>query len=259
MQAVKNEFTQQVFLGEETTFTLPSGNEIKARETNGDDDETLSNASAAGEGANIINFLASVVTHDKSLGRKPTVEDIVDWPLGDKYYAIYKIRIHNHGSELVFKEKSSKGVEVDFTQDLKEFDFFTPDPTNPSKKPSGQEAKPYPKGMQREVEFSTSRGNLFKFKILNSVLESKQLASTADITKNTPLTLRELKRLNNGQWELVTYFGIFPSKEMSEIRSAVEKLDPVFDPTVFITFPDGEQRAISLLAIPTFYFPEAQI
>lgn len=258
MQSSKTtELTQQVFLGEETTIKLPSGNEIKIREANGDDDELLSSASAAKDGVNIINFLVSITTWDKNLKRRPTVEDVMDWPINDKYYAIFKQRILNHGPILNFTERSSNDIESTFTQDLSEFDFFD---GGENKKPTGNEVVPYPQGSKREVEFTTSRGNMFKFKILNGVLENKQLASTADITKNTPLTLRELKVFRNNQWELVSYFGTFPSKEMSEIRANMSKLDPPFDPTVTITFPDnGERRDIPLLSIPAFYFPEAQI
>lgn len=262
MQPVRTE-DPIVFLGQERKVTLPSTNVVTIRETNGDDDETLSQLTASQDGSNFINFLANIITHDENLGRKPLVADIMEYPIADKYYLMFKQRIINHGDILNFETKcQNPGCKDDqdnprvfpVEQELNEFDG---DLSDPNYKPQDFQVRAYPKGTARVVEFKSSK-NYFRVKILDTIGERKSLSiPDAAVNRNLPLTLRELEIKTPNGWELVTTFGRFSSKEMKEIRVAVAELESTFEPVVRIQCPYCKTNNVfHLLQIPAFYFPE---
>lgn len=264
MQPLRPE-TPIIFLGQEHEVTLPSGNVVRIRETNGDDDEILSRLGAAQDGSNIINFLTNITEHDSALGRKPHSGDLMEWPLADKYYLLFKQRLLNHGNLLKFQHKFENSKHeldanpVTFEQDVAEFDGNLADPLYKPSTP--HQPKKYPYGNQREVEYTTSSGVQVKWKILNTILENKQLSMPLESTnRNSALTIRELSVFNKGEWVRLTTFGMFSSKVMSELRTEVGKSDPSFNPIVDVVSPNsGTRDSIPLIAIPDFYFPEGQI
>lgn len=269
-----------LFNGKTSTYTSPSSREITIRETNGDDDEILSDISTSMTGENINNFLANIVMVDSSLGdRKPEVLDILKWPVNDKYYTLLKHRILSFGDLLKFTKtcQNEKCPTYDVEQDLKEFDSDlsknrkdTEDTSKGGESKSIQSGRPiedlfrirpYKLGLNPFVEFITSSGKTLRFKILTGELERKQLDMPGGKTnKNTKLIIRELEVQNKGNWELVTHFNAFSSRETSEIRSKVLEFDTTFDPQVLTTCPScGQKYSDSLLSIPAFYFPEEGI
>src|SRR6188768_357975 len=105
-----------IFTGQPHEITLPSGRLVRIRETNGDDDEILSTLKDARQGDSVFNFLANIILEDNTKPGKPsTVVDLLDWPVSDRYYLLFKQRIINQGH-------------------LLEFDFICQTPDCPSQK-----------------------------------------------------------------------------------------------------------------------------
>jgi hypothetical protein len=86
------------------TFDTPEGIKLTFRENTGADEEILSRASKAKDLLNIPEYLARViVTEENPLKPAFTVEEILKWRIGQKYYALLCARVHSLGTIMKFK------------------------------------------------------------------------------------------------------------------------------------------------------------
>lgn len=251
-----------VHLGQTKKVTLPSGKQVTIRETNGEDDDIISRVADASDGSNILNFLASIIMTDHNLGRKPVVAEIAEYKANDKYYLVFKQRLMNHGPELEFEytcqnPKCKKTHK--YEEDLRELDGDLSDPEYKPKHIAS--VKKYPQGDKAEIEFITSSGKTIRYKILNSLLEKKQLDMPQNnLSKNTMLLAREIELFIKQEWVLQTYFGAFTSREMGEIRKHVTINDDAFDPhTEFECYHCKQPYSLPILSLPAFYYPADMI
>jgi hypothetical protein len=247
------------FQGRVSTFKLPSGNTVSIRETNGADDEILSNLYDIQQGSNMPLFLCSIITHDSALGRKPLVAEVLNYPKNDQWYLMLIQRIMNRGSELVFDYKCPHKTCKDkptqsFTEDLS---LLEGDLSDSKYRPGKNQIMKYPLGSSLQHEFKTSSGQLIRFDIMTGVHE-KKLLEIGDKTqnKNTMLVVRNIQIYQNDEWVNITSFAQFPSKVLSEIRKEVARVDPEFNPVV-----SGECEycskpfASSLWGMADFFWP----
>lgn len=240
-------------LGNTWKVTVPSGKIWEIRETNGEDESNLSRVADAMNEENLNNFLANIIVGPE----RPLAADILNWPINDKYYLMFKQRILNLGAEFQFKDTDTtdrKKREVEYTEDLGIIDG---DLSDPEYRPGPNQIFRYPEGDKTHIEFKTTFNNFYRFKILTGVEEQ----AAADIPKgqtdkNTPIVIRQLERHHNNKWERVYNFLKISSKEMVEIRAAIQKYDREFNPLISVTNPwTGADRSFPLFALPTFYFP----
>lgn len=244
--------------GKVLKVTVPSGRVWEIRESNGDDEATLSTLSDLESGENVYNFLANIIIGPT----KPLSKDIADWPVNDVNVLIFKHRILNHGSSLIFKHtdaQDAKKEEVEYTEDLSAIDAdlgakdYQYDP---------HKVFPYPNGADIQIEFVLSSKKKLRFKIMTGVLQAKAASiPQTKMNRNTSLFARDMEWFNDhNQWEVLFSFRKFTSKEMVEIRAAVDKYDPPFNPEVTFKNPNtGNNQTVPVMSIPTFYFPEGTI
>ena len=258
-----------IFTGQPHEITLPSGRLVRIRETNGDDDEILSTLKDARQGDSVFNFLANIILEDNTKPGKPsTVVDLLDWPVSDRYYLLFKQRIINQGHLLEFdficqtpdcpSQKDGEKAQS-FQQDLHEYDG---DLADANYKPHNiHQVKPYPRGSNKQVEFELSSKKRLRYKILTGVLEKKRLDGPLENShKNSHLVIREIEVYNQDRWTLLTQFKAFSSKEMSEIRRSVDTNDPLFDPVVKFNCPVCKAPYnVPLFQMPVFYWPEERM
>lgn len=240
--------------GKTLKVTLPTGRVVTIRETNGDDDATLSNLGNASTGENVYNFLANIMVDTP----KVLAKEIKDWPINDKYVLLFKQRIFNQGHEFKFKHTDPddrKEEEKEYTEDLIGVDG---DLGDPEFKPTPNQVFLYPKGNATHIEFSIPSGDKFRFRVLTGIMEEIALLTPqADVNNNSQLLIRELEYLNGANWERLFNFRNFSSKNMVFIRAAIRTLDRTFDPYVNFKNPNtGNPFSIPLMKMPTFYFPE---
>lgn len=248
-----------LFTGKTTTITLPSGREVKIRETNGDDDELLSSWNDSADGSNIAKFLSSIVLEDSFLKGKPSVGEINNWPINDKYGLLFKQRLFVHGSELKFRaictEESCKHEDI-YNEDLTQWD------TDLAKEePKNSRALALYPEYKKEIEFTISSGKKLKYELLTGELE-KRARMLQDPTRNSPLVIRNLQVQNQGKYILVTHFAGFSSREMTEIRNHIASHDKQFDPMVHFACSNpacGKEYNVSLFSISAFLFPEEEM
>lgn len=242
-------------------ISMPSGFKASVRETNGDDEDIVSKLRDNKEGNALYKYLANIIQVDD----KPvSFEEIIKWKVRDIYYAIMKSRMLSHGNKVVF-EHTFEGTseEKTFIEDLGFYDWDLGGDELPSQ--LGEEdydpriIQPY-RHPGDWIESETSSKKKYRFKYLTGELELKTRGMMVDdLSINDKLRLREFQLyMVSGNWQPIMKFNILTSKEMAEIRTTLEKVDPEFTLSCKLPHPQGGRaEEITLLGVPGFFFPRA--
>lgn len=248
-------------------ITMPSGFKASVRETNGDDEDIVSKLRDNKEGNALYKYLANIILVDD----KPvSLEEIIKWKVRDIYYGIMKTRMFTHGNQVVFEHTFEGGTEKTFIEDLGFYDWDLGseemDEKGKLKKWPPQLGEPgyderiiqpyrYPGDW---VETETSTKKKYRFKYLTGELELKtQGMMMDDLAINDKLRLREFQLyMVTGNWQSIERFNILTSKEMAEIRTTLERVDPEFNLMCRLPHPDGGRaEELTLLGKTGFFFP----
>jgi len=232
---------------------VPSGRTWEIRETNGNDDAILSNFGSAVTGDNIYNFLANIIVGPT----RPLAAEIMEWPINDKYYLLFKNRVWNFGQKFIYRHTDpldETRKEETYEEDLAPFDG---DLSDPEYTPTAFSVRRHPAGEKTHLE-TVIEGHKFRFQVMTGAMEKADyLIGNTDRNRNTILTSRKLEEEISGKWLLVTSFHSFSSKLMSKIRGWVSTNDEPFAPFVHFTNPRTQTPiTLPLFAAPTFFFPE---
>lgn len=250
--------------GNTKEFVSPSKLRILIREQNGEDEDIISKQSNLIKGDAIHFFLAGIVL--KVNDQKITSKEIENWRVRDKYYTLLKSRIFSLGADLNYRHRCSnpncskpEGQEDPlFEEDLNQYDRdFSDTAPADTRDEFKYRIEPYiSDGTHRE--FKLSSGKEVRYKYLTGVEEKKVLQKDRNsLSKNSDIALRELEWKNEqDQWQKITHFGIFSSREMAQIRKDIEKHDMPWEAISETTCPYcNHVDYISLLAQPDFFFP----
>jgi len=229
-------------------FFTPSLLEVEIRETNGADDDILSSVEDPVEMLN--RYLASLVL---SINGNTMVKgsDIKNLRLRDKYFILIKSRIFSLGEILYFKQEWGNGASPEeFAIDLRSFVWDDP------QEPMGPDCiKPYPN--MEMMSKTLDSGKQVRMKFMDGNGESMLMKKSPQArTINMQLLARGLQVFQDGDWVDVTNFTPFTSREMAQIRSLYEELDPAVEGLIELVNPATLQpHYISLLEIKDFFFP----
>lgn len=250
--------------GNTTSFVTPSKLHIVIREQNGEDEDVISKQRNLIKGDAIHYFLAGIIQTVN--GQKVGSSYVEGMRNRDKYYTLLKSRIFSLGSELTYRHRCSnpncnkpQGQDDPmYEEDLSLYDRdFSENAPVDKREEFKYRIQPYiQEGTHRELKLST--GKELRYKFLTGVEEKKVLQKDREnMSKNSDIMLRELEWKNgNDQWQKVSHFGIFSSREMAAIRKDIEKHDMPFEAISECTCPFcGNVDQISLLAQPDFFFP----
>ncbi len=253
-----------VLSGNTTEFVSPSKLSIIIREQNGDDEDVISKQKHLMKGDAIHYFLAGIIISVN--GKKVSSEYIENLRNRDKYYALLRSRIFSLGSEITYRHRcgnlnctKDQGTEDPlFEEDLSLYDRdFREDAPEDTRDEFKYRIEPYiQQGTHREFKLHT--GKELRYKFLTGVEEKKILQKDrSSMSKNSDILLRELEWKNEqDQWQKITHFGLFSSKEMAAIRKDIEANDMPFEVISECKCPHcGNVDYISLLAQPDFFFP----
>lgn len=252
----------EVIMGQQLTFTAPSGISYTIREQNGADDDILSNPQEARDLTNLSRFIASIVMSCSLKSGKLTVEDAKSLPVLDRYCILFKSRIFSLGADLDFEYDWGKenGGKVSYSQDLNDFLF-----EDYGDLPSAEEmeAKPYAIPFysvesSKDIKIALKSGHEVIFDLMTGNSEAYILTLPLEKrTKNQELIARNLRVKVGDNWEKVTNFSNFSVKDMQEIRRTVAASDPTFMGTTTIENPHtGEKAEISIIGVSSFFYPE---
>lgn len=253
----------------ETTFIIPTGEEITIRETNGEDEDVISRVGDASNGASINKYISRIIRGTNIPGKTSMSElDVKNWPLANKYFTLLKSRLQNAGNLLVFEftcPHCSYKHPTPFEEDLSIYDWDLSKGNPPEDDPhSATRIRKYPMGGQTEFKYTLTSGREISFELLSGKSEEYSLNKRReDISKNDELRSRKLKfKSEQGEWVEVENFRTFSTKEMSQIRGLVNKVDISFNMESTITCQNprcGIISTVPLIAIPAFFFPTEQI
>lgn len=245
-----------------TTFRAPSGRTFIIREQNGEDEELITNPVDSKNLMNLTKYIAAIVVKtDATKSGKLTIEDSLKLPLLDRYCILFHSRIFSLGEEIEFTYKWDKET-VHYSQDLREFLFdydHNPSPEELDEKPN---AIPYYPTLP-EDDFTPmvytnqlSSGKIIKFELMDGEKESQMVQlPPSKLTRNSTLTIRNLKLKVGDNFERVENFSLFSSRDMAEIHRAVNSVDPVFHGYTQIENPEtGQVIDYPIMAAPDFFY-----
>lgn len=255
---------QALLTGNTKEFVSPSKLKILIREQNGEDEDVISKQSNLMKGDAIHFFLAGIVlqVNDKKISSK----DIENWRNRDKYYTLLKSRMFSLGSELTYRHRCGnpnctkpEGQEDPlYEEDLSLYDrdFSETAPADTREDFKYRIEAYIQEGTHRE--FKLNSGKELRYKFMTGVEEKKILQKDRQsMSKNSDIMLRELEWKNEqDQWQKVSHFGIFSSREMAAIRKDIEKHDMPWEAISECKCPYCDHvDYISLLAQTDFFFP----
>lgn len=256
---------------EETAITMkfvgPSGYTYEIREENGADEEVISNQAAAKDFMNITNYIAGIVVNtDFTTSGKLSPQEALDLPLLDRYVILIQSRMFSLGKEVEFSYTwPGDSTPTYYTQDISELIFSNyKEPISEVEKASKPFAIPrydmaeeFKSISYKGYELTLDSGKRVKFDISTGRTERYTLLlPESSQTRNSELKARNLQVLVDGRWEVVENFGYFTRKELSQIRSVLVNLDPLYMGLVEIENPKtGEKLDYPIFTTPNFFFP----
>lgn len=260
---------QLIFAGSPIDFVTPSGFSVTIRETNGDDEDVVSNVGYHQEGTAMHRLIAGVVlntTAPNALeGGKVTHREVANWRSRDIYYVLMKIRKHSQGNMVTFEHTfEGRTTPEGFTEDLNLFDFDFSTGNKPAKKGEKDFNPKLPQAYFSDSAYVagiTSSGKKYRFRYVTGEIEKLALLNKgkANPSINDQLRQREFEiELSNGQFQKVDNFAPFSSREMKELRAVLEREDPGYDLITELVSSDRRAREfVSLFMVADFFFPTA--
>jgi phage FluMu protein Com len=263
MKTADEENVFEFYRGNDLSFTAPSGHTFTIREQNGDDDEVLSLIHPENKEESIKNFniFLSKIIKDNSVNGKKYLEsdEVYKLKLRDKYYILFKSRLHSIGTELKFKVKCPNkkcGKESQFREDLTRYDTDLShfDDEAPRYK---YQITPYLSGKDLTAEFVLSSGKKLKYTYMN--VEAEWGMTKLDTySNNTDLYARDLSLYNpkSGNYEILGAYNLFSKRDMIEINGHIEDNDLQFMMFVELKCPKCKHEwEIPFLYSKSFFFP----
>lgn len=245
--------------GRKLTFTGPSGYSYTIREQNGADDDILSNPEEAKTLMNLARFVAGIIIEtDADKSKKLTTAKAYELPILDIYTIILKSRIHSIGENLDFNYDWGNGQKLEYSQDLRDFLFkdysLVPEEEELDQKTN---AIPYYIKVEDEIVITTTSGKELSFRLNTLKSESYKInLPLSRQTKNQDLIARNLSLKLDGKFQPIKDFSFLSKKDLAEIRSQVNKYDPVFTGNTTITnTATGDVATVSIFGIDDFFFP----
>jgi len=244
------------------TFKVPSGFEVTIREQNGADDDVLSNAKNAENGMSIVHFLHGIITNFSHLNRKPTLDEVKNLKIRDKYVIIIISRIFSIGQFVEFEYKwDDLTVPTKYVEDLSHFiwDYNNPFPEVGDKDYDTLRIQPYKNPADTVREFTTKSGKKLRYKYsnINSEIYLLAITSKGEYSVNKEILARELDQDINGSWVRVQNFASFSNSDMKDIRADIVDNDLALEAYTEIKHPDYPEKVhrLGLLNNPNFFFP----
>lgn len=248
---------------ESIELVTPSGYNVTIRQQTGDDDDIATSAQFISKNENVNRFVQAVIlSSEMSGGAKPTLEEILDMKLRDKYFIVIASRIFSLGPILKFEYEWPDHLVAEYEEDLRDYLWDYSIPNSEFPKPgdplySSERLKPHAKGIDKDMEFTISTGKIFKFTFINGHGENYLMGLPIDqLSKNAELKARDLRYQVDGNWVKVQSFKTFTAREMVEIRKNVFDVDEVIEILTEIPHPKtGETIQYPVIGNSDFLFP----
>jgi hypothetical protein len=235
-------------------MTLPTGREFTFSEANAEQEGILTKEGNKAENEHFPKYLSAI--------SGLPLDEIMKWPLNDKYYAIIASRVLNHGPELKFDFEFKEKQPITFIEDLTAYlepDLVTQLGYAITEQTGTKVPKPYSFGKDSIREITLSSGKKIKYQFINSYGEkliakkSKENLDSNDIFKARFL---EWDPQQKGDWIVVQNFREFSVRDTRELRADIIKYDTSWDLYLDIQEPGtNHKEEIPLVLVPGFLTP----
>lgn len=257
------EEAQRIAWGKTERVRVPSGRIFVIRETNGNDDDILSNTSG-GPMTNLYNFLSSVIVRE--------VVDGIEIPFNyedarllldnDRVYLLLAIRVANLGPIVKFKFNFGpdpiNGGEFTYSEDLSQFlhDYSKPMPQEGEPGYFKYKIPPYPENAYDKFQMTTQSGKTLRMNLANGI-SGEYFSSITTDKQNDRYRSRNLEILKeDNTWERVENFSVLSSRDMIELRVWEKEIDPSQLAISEIEHPRTKQVVnFSIMNAPDFFYP----
>lgn len=241
----------------------PSGFKYTIRQQTGEDDDIISNTSNALDGTAVNEFVQVIVIKtDMTPTGRLSLEDVLKMKLCDKYFIIIASRIFSIGQVAKFNYEWSKGLIVEYEEDLEKYIWDYSDTEKEFPEPGHKgyfkyRIKPHKFGKDYTREFTLVTGKRIKYDFVNGYGEKYLMLLPEDkLSKNQELFARNIFLFLNTDWVKIENFKNFTPKEMAEIRKDIFHNDPVLEIYTDLENPSTKEKvSYPLLASTDFFFP----
>lgn len=266
MNANTVEEAKALLYGNIMEVELPSGHWAKIREQNGEDDDIISNPVLAKDLSNVSILLSSLIIETNlpmAKNGKISLKDTDKILVNDQAVLLLASRINSLGSTLNFSFDWGEGQVFNYTEELEQYiwpyitkaDEFPYQPNQPHY--FEFRCNPYTSDAYEKKVFTLNSGKVIRLKHMDIASQKKLINLPAEKnTKNSEFLIRDLEIQLDGNWQNVENFKFFNSREMSEMRSILQKLDAPFKGITVITNPtSGEEIKYPFMGNQSFFFP----
>jgi len=257
------EEAQTIAFGKTKTVIVPSGRQFVLRETNGEDDDILSNSETGRDQSNVDYYLARVVIKEITDNKEiPFSFDKARKLLkNDRTALLLHIRIHNLGAIVKFSfdfgMDPKTGGEFNYVEDISQYihDYTKDFPLQGEEGYFKYKIPPYPEDAYSLFELSLQSGKRVRMGLMNGEGQS-YIMNQEFVSKNTDFKARNLEIDIEGKWVKVENFAMFSSRDMVELRAWEKEIDPKYLPITEIEHPHTKQLIeFNMLNSPDFFYP----
>jgi hypothetical protein len=246
----------QNYVGNEITFTLPTGDNVTLTERNGDAESLIGKPVGPKDTVDPLSKYLSKLT----VAPKLTPEQIMAMPSANKYYMLMKDRINSLGPIVKFEHTCSNPAcehKAMFEEDLAEFDQDLSLPVSELDLVDPKKIKPYPINKGGEVTHTLKDGRVIRFNCLTGVGELRSLRISKEDQSNTlDLILRNFELQTPTGFMVITNFAIFSARQMAEIRGAIKRAEVEFTMASEVICPECDNKEyVPLILQNDFFFP----
>lgn len=259
------EMAREAIYGQVKRIILPSGYFVDIRETNGEDDDVLSNEATSRDLTNIHIFVASLIINTDlpfAVNNRITLEGARMLLLRDKYFILVSSRIHSNGNEIKIQYDwgETQGGKMNYIEDLNRYvwDYTKPFPQEEEEEGyDSQKIKPYPKEAYGKHEMILSTGKKLRFNLLDGNSESFLLKLDIEKqTRNSELKSRNLEQWVEDKWVKVDSFIYFKRNEMAELHKFFTEHDSSFTGLTEIENPKTKELLLyPIMKSTDFFYP----
>jgi len=181
----------------------------------------------------------------------------------DKYVIMFMSRIHSLGNVIKFEFAWAEDDKANYEEDLMRYvwDYSKPMEDFPwdetHKEFDSQRIQPYPERDKKTMELTLKSGKHIRLDYMNGHSEKYLLNLQDDQkTRNVELKVRNLQQQVESEWHKVENFEFFSPKDMMELRTLVNKLDPEFNSFSELEHPrTGETFKFPIVGSTSFFYP----
>lgn len=236
-------------------YLCSPGKKVIIREINGEDEDTLTLVKDQETGEAVAKFVASVIVSESL-----TYQEIQSWRARDKYLILFEVVRLTYGDNFKFEFTFEDGGKYEFQQSLPEFTWDFSDKgreTFPERWAKGfnpERIKPYLDN-NTKVEWELTSKRKVGFEYLTGELESAALMiDPKQRSLNDELRDRNFYEIRDGAEYPIENFRVFNAREMMEIRSKIDVVDPAWPVLIELEHPKtGRKEKVSIFSIPDFF------